>query len=683
MTADLRAQFLGAFLEESFEGLEHLEAGLLKLGREGLDDDNINHIFRCAHSLKGAAGTFGVTSVTELAHALETVLDRFRAGTDQPTNVAVEALLEAVDGLRDTLTAVKEGRPESRERLIPLVTRLGALASASPVAAAAGTSAPVPTEAVGAGWRIGFRPHPALLQRGNDPARILRELERLGPLTVIADLAALPALAAVDPEDVYLAWTIELQAPVSRAAVDEVFLWVEGDCDLDVRPLSPPAGDRVQTPAPGPASPAPTASGPRAEGQTELASIRIGVEKVDLLMNMVGELVITQSMLGELEDDRPLEPRRMAHLREGLSQLARNTRALQESVMRLRSMPMSVVFNRFPRLVHDIGRQLGKKVDLKIAGQHTELDKTVLEKLGDPLVHLVRNSLDHGLETPADRAAAGKPEVGTLTLTASHRGGDIVVEVLDDGRGIDRERILAKARDRGLVGPEAVLTETEILELIFAPGLSTAAAVTDLSGRGVGMDVVRGNVRALGGEVTVTSELGRGTRIALRLPLTLAIIDGQLIRVGNLPYVIPLLAIVETVQIRRAQVKHVHGQGEVFRLRDQLVPVVSLAGLLGRAGQGAVEEALLVIVEADGRQMGLLVDDLQGQQQVVVKSLEANYERIPGLAGATILGDGNVAFILDVAGLAKLVNQLALSSSRKERHGSHAPRPEHPQDAGR
>jgi two-component system chemotaxis sensor kinase CheA len=375
------------------------------------------------------------------------------------------------------------------------------------------------------------------------------------------------------------------------------------------------------------------------------------------LMNMVGELVITQSMLGELEDDRPLDSARMAHLREGLGQLARNTRALQESVMRLRSMPMSVVFNRFPRLVHDLGRQLDKKVELVVAGQGTELDKTVLEKLGDPLVHLVRNSLDHGLEGPAERVAAGKSEIGTLSLTASHRGGDIVVEVADDGRGIDCDRILKKARERGLVAPDASPSHGEVLDLIFAPGLSTASAVTDLSGRGVGMDVVRGNVRTLGGDVTVSSERGQGTRISLRLPLTLAIVDGQLIRVGNLPYVIPLLAIVETVQVQRSLQKRLHGRCDVYRLRDELVPMVSLADLLGITTSSRTDEPLLVIVEAEGRRMGLVVDELQGQQQVVVKSLEANYERIAGLAGATILGDGNVAFILDVAGLAKLVNR--------------------------
>jgi len=396
----------------------------------------------------------------------------------------------------------------------------------------------------------------------------------------------------------------------------------------------------------------------REEGDSPLASLRVGVDKIDYLMNMVGELVITQSMLGELDDEGPLDERRLRRLREGLSQLARNSRALQESVMRLRSMPIGVVFNRFPRLVHDLSRQLGKQVELVVAGQGTELDKTILEKLGDPIVHLVRNSLDHGLETPAERLAAGKSETGKLTLSALHRGGDIVIEVCDDGRGLDLERIVDKARAGGLVSPTQTLSEAEITNLIFAPGFSTAEAVTDVSGRGVGMDVVSRNVKALGGSISVRSARGAGTTVSLRLPLTLAIIDGQLVRVGERPYVAPLLSIVESVQIDASLVKRLAGQWDVYRLRDQLVPIIDLGYLLGATATHAPADArLLMIVEGEGQRLGLLVDELEGQQQVVVKSLEANFGSVPGLAGATILGDGNVAFILDIPGLAKLAKQ--------------------------
>ena len=375
-------------------------------------------------------------------------------------------------------------------------------------------------------------------------------------------------------------------------------------------------------------------------------------------MNMVGELVITQSMLGGLDDAGPFDDARLARLREGLSQLARNSRALQESVMRLRSVPVSVVFNRFPRLVHDLSRHLGKRVELAISGQNTELDKTVLEKLGDPLVHLVRNSLDHGFEMPDERAAAGKSPCGRLSLSAFHRGGDIVVEVEDDGRGLDNDRILRKARERGIVAHDVTPSPQEIAELIFSPGFSTAEVVTDVSGRGVGMDVVRRNVRSLGGDIGVESVRGRGTKITLRLPLTLAIIDGQLVRVGEHSYVVPLLTIVESVQIAAGRLKSVAGGGVVYRVRDQLVPVVDLGRHPRRhTVGGAARGRLLVLVEADGRRVGLVVDELQGQQQVVIKSLETNCGRIEGLAGATILGDGSVAFILDMVGLVRLARQ--------------------------
>jgi two-component system chemotaxis sensor kinase CheA len=668
---ELQSQLLGAFFEESFEGLERLETGLLRLEGQAVEPEVIDDIFRAAHSLKGAAGTFGFGAVTEIAHAMETVLDRIRAASMEPTSEVAAILLAAVDGLRQTLDAHHEGREPNLAPLAPTMKRLAALGErpAGEAAKGAGTTTAPASSAESSGFRIVFRPHPGLLRTGNDPTRLLRELERLAPIDVVADLRELPALAAVKTDECYLAFTITTGGGVTRAALDELFAWVEGDCDLVITPLAPPAVTATFAAAPT-ATAAREAEAP-AEGAPALASIRIGIDKVDLLMNMVGELVITQSMLGELDDDQPLDAARRGRIREGLSQLARNTRALQESVMRLRSMPMSVVFNRFPRLVHDLSRQLGKKVELRLQGQNTELDKTVLEKLGDPLVHLVRNSLDHGLERPEDRIAAGKPEAGVLTLAAHHRGGDIVVEVADDGRGLDLDKILARARERGLVAPDQVLSEPEIRELIFAPGFSTAAAVTDLSGRGVGMDVVRRNVRGLGGEVTIDSEAGRGTRISLRLPLTLAIIDGQLVRVGRFPYVVPLLAIVESVQIEPHLVKRVVGGYDVYRLRDELVPMVPLTALLNcDLSEGAAAEAapgLLVVVECDGRRVGLVVDEILGLQQIVVKSLEANYERVSGLSGATILGDGNVAFIIDVSGLSKLVRRPAGGAGGTER----------------
>jgi two-component system chemotaxis sensor kinase CheA len=649
----LQAQLLGTFFEESFEQIERLEAGLLHLERAGFGKENVDDIFRAAHSLKGSAGTFGFASITEVAHALENILDRMRAGTSVPDSATTASLLDAVDSLRRTLEDLREGRPAAD--LGPILKRLGD-SGHHPL----GPAAPPPS---GEGWRIAFRPAPHLLRTGNDPARLLRELERLGSIDTRVHLNELPPLRDLRPEDCYLGWTIELRGAVPRPALVEVFAWVEGECDLEITALVPPPPAAVGKAA---VASAPGRTAAAEHNEPGLASVRISIDKVDLLMNMVGELVITQSMLGEL-DDRPLDTARVSRIREGLSQLARNSRALQESVMRLRSMPISVVFNRFPRLVHDLSRQLGKQVELRINGQNTELDKTVLEKLGDPLVHLVRNSLDHGLETPEGRRAAGKPEIGVLSMTAHHRGADIVIEVEDDGNGLDLARLLTRARERGLVAADAQLSDEEIRDLIFAPGFSTAAAVTDLSGRGVGLDVVRRNVRVLGGNVSVESQHRRGTRVTLRLPLTLAIIDGQLVRVGSHPYVIPLLAIVESVVIERSRVKRVAGAQEVYRLRDELVPMLDLASVLGlESVRDTSPDGLLVVVEAEGRQVGLVVDDIQGLQQVVVKNLEANYERVPGLSGATILGDGSVAFILDIAALGK-------STRRAESMGLTAP----------
>jgi two-component system chemotaxis sensor kinase CheA len=669
--SEIQRQLLGTFFEESFEGLEQLEAGLLTLesAQGGDNTETINDIFRVAHSLKGGAGSFGLNLVGDLGHAMETLLDAFRAGRLAPNPDSLSLLLASVDGMRGLLEAVRDSRDYPGE---PIETLRRGLALAADQPALVPAAAPEKPALKQRAFRIHFAPHPTLLETGNEPVRLLREVARLGSASVTADVSALPALADLNPNLLHLRWDLELRGEVSEAQILDVFSWVESDATIVVKELLPasepesvavalaPLAPRVE---PDPAAtataqgkPGPAAARPdSADGA--LGSIRVSVDKIDLLMNMVGELVITQSMLGELDGDGPLDAQRIERLREGLGLLARNTRSIQESVMRLRSMPISMVFNRFPRLVHDLARQLGKQVELKIIGQSTELDKTVLEKLGDPLVHLVRNCMDHGLEPPEARRAAGKSEVGTLQLSAYHRGGDIVVEVIDDGRGIDRERVIKRAREVGILGPDEVpATDDALRDILFAPGFSTAAKVTDLSGRGVGMDVVRRNIRSLGGDVFLESTPGKGTRISLRLPLTLAIIDGQLIRVGDYSYVIPLLSIVESVQIEAKRVTRLHGRFAIYRLRDELIPMIDLAKVLGlKLEQQRTDDGLMVIVEADGEHVGLLVDELLAQQQVVVKSLETNYGRIEGLAGATILGDGGVAFILDAAGIGRLV----------------------------
>ena len=536
------------------------------------------------------------------------------------------------------------------------------------------------------GWQIVFRPFRELFARGNDPLRMMRELADLGELTVTVNADSLPPLSKLDPLQCHLAWTLQLRGDVSEEAIRQVFEWTEGDCELEIRAIGADADSAASTTlteaaaealltAPGlltaPAMPAAPAAQPADEASKPEAvapaahaaaakeatvatldsgSIRVSVEKIDELMNTVGELVITQAMLSQL--GTTIEGATAEKLRSGLGQLERNMRELQETVMRVRMLPITFVFSRFPRMVRDLAQRLGKQIDLKLTGEQTELDKTVLEKIGDPLVHLVRNSIDHGIETPEARVAAGKPAAGTVHLDASHRGGNIAVEVSDDGAGLDKDRILAKARARNLVGPNDSLTDEQIYDLIFVPGFSTAEKTTDVSGRGVGMDVVRRNVKELGGKIELRTERGKGSRFIITLPLTLAIVDGQSVAVGTETYIVPLISIVESMQLKTSNVSRLSGRGEVFSFRGDYLPIIRLHELYGIEPRARnLQDGLIVVAEGDGRRVGLFVDDLLGQQQVVIKSLEANYGQVEGVSGATILGDGSVALILDVPGI--------------------------------
>ena len=393
--------------------------------------------------------------------------------------------------------------------------------------------------------------------------------------------------------------------------------------------------------------------------KVESSSIRVGIDKVDSLINLVGELVITQSMLGQMGSaSDSINEENIGHLREGLVQLEQNTRELQDSVMRIRMLPISFTFNRLPRMVRDISLQLGKQVQLELSGENTELDKTVMEKISDPMVHLIRNALDHGIEMPEVRKAAGKPELGTIALNAFHQGGSIVIEMTDDGGGIDTERLLAKARGNGLIGESELLTQDQKLELLFAPGLSTSEQVSDLSGRGVGMDVVRRNIQELNGSVEVSTEIGKGSTFRIRLPLTLAILDGQLVTVADQTYIFPLVSISESLQIDGAKVNNLAGGSDVYSLREEYIPILRLDRLFGlRQGEAVLDGSLLVVIESEGQKIGVVVDELLAQQQVVIKSLEDNYIRVLGVSGATILGDGNVAMIIDAVGLSSLAGK--------------------------
>ncbi|WP_430391020.1 chemotaxis protein CheA [Dyella sp. 20L07] len=647
------AQFQQVFIEESLEGLDTMESSLLALD-DGGDGELVHTIFRAAHSIKGGAATFGFPEMSSFTHEAESLLDEVRGGKRAIDSAIIELLLRTVDCLRSMFARAQAGEPLNDAVAEGLRQEL---------AAAMGRGVPASdvqarrAEDQADAWTVQFRPHPGMLAGGNEPLRLIRELAGLGELTVTPAFDRLPAtLAALEPSECHLGWVIELKGPVKRADIAAVFDWVEDECDLVIEAKHVVAAAAPAVAAAPAAAPVADAGAVRAQrdASAESSSVRVSIDKIDGLINLVGELVITQSMLDTFRDGE-IDASRLALLEQGLIHLARHTRELQESVMGIRMLPIASVFNRFPRMVRDISQKLGKQVKLELVGEQTELDKTVLEKIGDPMVHLVRNAIDHGLEVPEIRRAAGKGDVGTLKLEASHRGGNIVVEVSDDGAGLNRDAIVAKAIQRGIIASADGMSDDAVAELIFQPGFSTAAVTTDLSGRGVGMDVVRRNVADLGGTVVIRSTQGKGSVFTITLPLTLAIIDGLTAAVGDERYIVPLVSIVESVQLKAESVRSVAGGGELFRFRNEYLPVIRLHDVFGCDNAiRAIDEGLMVVVEGDGSRVGLFVDGLIGQQQAVVKSLEANYRRVQGISGATILADGSVALIVDIAGLVRM-----------------------------
>lgn len=694
MSIDM-AQFHQVFFEESFEGLEVMETGLMELQPGDPDTETINGIFRAAHSIKGGSGTFGFKAIADFTHVMETLLDEMRDSKRDVTVENTDILLRSVDCLREMLEAERAGDHADPERVKQhqneLETELGnsapSGASTQPTQATEQDSADSPQQ-----WKISFKPARQMLQTANDPIPLINELRSLGTLELHTHLEDVPDFELLDAEECYLSWDMTLTGDVTREQIDEVFAWVDDISDITIESVvvAPPAvteqdAETVAEKSLVPQRREEDQGRPRMDrrqedrrktdrrggGQSQsaqAASIRVETNKIDALINMVGELVITQSMLGllgeNIEDQQAVTPQDIEKMRDGLMQLERNTRELQESVMQVRMMPISFTFSRFPRLVRDLSGKLGKKIELKLVGETTEVDKTVIEKIGDPLVHLVRNSLDHGIELPDKRVAGGKPETGTIELNAYHQGGNIIIEIKDDGQGMDRDKLLNKAIDKGLVTADDMLSDKQIFELIFMPGFSTAEQVSDVSGRGVGMDVVRRNIQELGGGVEIDSQLGVGTTMTIRLPLTLAILDGQTVTVGDENYIIPIISIIESIQIKPEMLNRIGGEGETFKLRDEYIPIIKLHEVfaLDNAAQVKLDNGLLVVVEADGTHVGLFVDDLLGQQQVVIKSLENNYKKIEGFSGATILGDGSVALILDMPGILRLNKKLQKAS---------------------
>jgi len=667
-------QFKVTYIEESLEGLDIMESSLLGLDSGTADNETINTIFRAAHSIKGGGATFGLSSVSEFTHSVETLLDQIRNEERTITSEIVALLLTSVDVIRDLLAAEQHNENIDEERIEAVKKQFDALLESDTTSPGQTSSQEIKAESNQEqnAWLIDFRPHPDMLATGNDVVRMFRELTELGKCDINVDTNNIPALEDLNIEDCSLSWIVTLYSTCTKQQVEEVFVWVEDDCDLIISPLTQNESEssienfeaikseKGKTKEIGPelvTKPIDRRnSGDRrtpTKNKTESSSIRVDIDKIDALINMVGELVITQSMLSQMGEDLNID--RLEKLKDGLGQLERNTRELQESVMRIRMIPISFAFNRFPRMIHDMCSNFGKKVELKVSGESTELDKTVMEKIGDPLVHLVRNSMDHGIELPETRAKLGKPETGTLSLNAFHQGGNIVIEISDDGAGLNKEKIRKKAIENGLIDESEELPDSKIYELLFQPGFSTAEKVTDVSGRGVGMDVVKKNIQALGGVVEVSTVAGQGTTFSIRLPLTLAILDGQLIRVGEQTYIVPLISIIESLQIEKNSINSVAGKADLYKLRDEYIPVIRLYEAFDiQPDSRSLENGLLVVVEGDGHKAGLFVDDLLAQQQVVIKSLETNYKKVEGLSGATILGDGRVALIVDVAGVIRV-----------------------------
>ncbi|PMN92963.1 chemotaxis protein CheA [Enterovibrio norvegicus] len=664
------------FYEECRENLEVLERELLALDPDGdVDLDIINTIFRAAHSIKGGGATFNLNEISQFTHVMETLLDEAREGKRRLDADTIDLLLKGGDCINSMLVAYETDTDFDHELRDDLTKQLNQLLGGdSPDEAqpSATSDEATPTEGDG-DWVIRFIPNKDMFFSGNDPVRILRELFDLGVHCSVECIADdLPSFSELEPEMCYLKWHIVVDGELEKHLIEEIFEWVEDECSLEIskpdtntsgsgqaensdvsgneapKAASKPAAESAAAPVP----PKPKTPAKPAAKADAVSSIRVEIDKVDNLINLVGELVITQSMLTELGQN--FSESKLERLQAGLDQLLQNTKELQESVLNIRMLPISFAFNRFPRLIRDLSSQLGKTVELVIEGEQTELDKTVLERITDPLVHLVRNAVDHGLEGPEARLSNGKSETGRVSLNAYHQGGSIVIEVRDDGAGLNKERVWKKAIEKGLLHHDMALDELsdhQVYNLIFAPGFSTAEQVSDVSGRGVGMDVVKRNIEDLGGHIEVDSEPNVGSIFRISLPLTLAILDGQLIKLADQVFVVPLISIIESIQIESDRVKVATGGVELYRLREENIPILRLKEEFELGETGALDKQLLCLVEAGGNRVGLLLDEMLGQQQVVIKSLESNYTRVNGISGATILGDGSVSLILDVQGL--------------------------------
>ncbi|ENZ8141865.1 chemotaxis protein CheA [Klebsiella aerogenes] len=649
MSMDISA-FYQTFFDEADELLADMEQHLLELDPQAPDIEPLNAIFRAAHSIKGGAATFGFSVLQETTHLLENLLDGARREEMRLSTEIINLFLETKDIMQEQLDAYKTSQQpdaESFDYICQALRQLALEAQQDAPAAPPVVAQPAPT-AIAGGMRVSLTG-----LKANEIPLMLEELGNLGEVQ--------------DPQQTDNSLEVTLLTTASEEDICAVLCFVLEPEQISfttppttaAKPL--PTAEVVPPPV---AQPQPAAveppKAPRAKA-SESTSIRVAVEKVDQLINLVGELVITQSMLAQRSGN--LDPVTHGDLLNSMSQLERNARDLQESVMSIRMMPMEYVFSRYPRLVRDLAGKLNKQVELTLQGSSTELDKSLIERIIDPLTHLVRNSLDHGIEDPQTRLAAGKSEVGNLILSAEHQGGNICIEVIDDGAGLNREKILAKAAAQGLAVSDS-MSDEEVGMLIFAPGFSTAEQVTDVSGRGVGMDVVKRNIQEMGGHVEIHSRAGKGTSIRILLPLTLAILDGMSVKVNEEVFILPLNAVMESLQPQAEDLHPMAGGERMLQVRGEYLPLVELYRVFDVAGaKTEATQGIVVILQSAGRRYALLVDQLIGQHQVVVKNLESNYRKVPGISAATILGDGSVALIVDVSALQMLNREKLLSAA--------------------
>ncbi|MEL6644657.1 MAG: chemotaxis protein CheA [Pseudomonadota bacterium] len=690
--SDPMAEIKASFFVECEELLEALQDGLQAMEDGATDSETINVVFRAVHSIKGGAGAFSLDQLVGFAHAFETTLDAVRSGDVAPSGDIIALFFQCGDLLSDLVRAARDETLLDEATLAPVLARLSDLVEedgdyAEAEAAFQATALSIDLMDLGAPepaattYTIKFAPEPELYSSGNEPLYLLRTLQEMGTAVIRCDSTQVPPLDTYDPAKSYLRWTIEIETTTDEPAIREVFEFVDGLCSLtiaadpgtaDVSEPSPSADldplpevdppvetqvvpeepeiepERPSAPGPDPAAAErapettakPTAAAPK-------ATVRVDLERIDRLVNLVGELVINQAMLSQSLGEAALSGN--SQIAAGLDEFQQLTRDIQDSVMMIRAQPVKSLFQRMSRIVREAAADVGKKVRLKTEGEATEIDKTVIERLADPLTHMIRNAVDHGLESSETRVASGKPAEGTVVLSASHRSGRVVIEISDDGGGINRPKVRSIAEDRGLISSSQVLSDSEIDNLLFLPGFSTASEVSNLSGRGVGMDVVKNAISALGGRITIVSEPGQGTTFSISLPLTLAVLDGMVVRVGTETLVIPLSAISETLSLKAEDCRTLGPTTQVVQVRESFVPLLDLGTELGYTNPRTTYEnaIVLLIAQEDGARAALVVDSIEDQRQVVIKGLQDSYGHVPGVAAATILGDGQIALILD------------------------------------